>query len=54
MNLSEGNLTVSTNKKHDVEYEPVIGTVPISSGVHYWEIKIERFLDVEDIMIGVA
>ena len=52
INLTNGNLTA--NKKSEAEYETVLATVPISSGTHYWEIKIEKFVDLDDIIIGVV
>ena len=50
--LFSGNLTA--NKKSEAEYEAVLGTVPIGSGVHYWEIKIDKFVEQDDIIIGVV
>jgi len=50
INLYNDNLTA--NKKNEAEYEAVLGTVPISSGVHYFEINIEKFLEQDDIIIG--
>ena len=32
----------------------MLGTVEISSGQHYWEIKIEKFVELDDIIIGVS
>jgi len=52
VNLTNGNLTA--NKKSEAEYETVLATVPISGGLHYWEIKIEKFVDLDDIIIGVV
>ena len=52
INLLNNNLTA--NKKSEAEYETVLGTVAISSGVHYWEIKIEKFVELDDIIIGVV
>ncbi len=26
----------------------------MNSGTHYWEIKIEKFVELDDIIIGVA
>jgi tripartite motif-containing protein 9/67 len=26
----------------------------MSSGKHYWEIKIDKFVDEEDLFIGIA
>lgn len=52
INLYNSNLTA--NKKNEAEYETVIGTVPISSGVHYWEITVDKFVEQDDIIIGVV
>ena len=52
INLYNGNLTA--NKKSEAEYEAVLGSVPISSGMHYWEIKIEKFVEQDDIILGVV
>jgi hypothetical protein len=37
-----------------VEYETVLGTIAINSGRHYWEIKIDKFVELDDIIIGVS
>ena len=52
INLLNGNLTA--NKKQEVDYQTVLGSIDISSGVHYWEIKIEKFVELDDIIIGVS
>ena len=52
INLLNRNLTA--NKKQEVEYETVLGTIGISQGMHYWEIKIDKFVELDDIIIGVA
>ena len=52
INLLNGNLVA--NKKQEVEYETVLGTIAISQGVHYWEIKIDKFVELDDIIIGVS
>lgn len=31
-----------------------MGTIAISQGVHYWEIKIDKFVELDDIIIGVS
>ena len=33
-------------------YETILGTVSLSSGTHYWEIVIDKFVDLDDIIIG--
>ena len=50
--LFNGNLTA--NKKSEADYEAVLGTVPIGSGVHYWEFKIDKFVEQDDIIVGVV
>jgi len=50
--LSNNNLTAG--KLPEVDYQTVLGTLVMSSGRHYWEIKIDNFNDEEDIFIGVA
>lgn len=48
------NNNCTANKKSEIEYETVLGTVTMSTGTHYWEIKIEKFVELDDIIIGVA
>lgn len=50
--LLNGNLTA--NKNGDSDYQTAFGNLPLSSGRHYWEIKIDKFIDEEDIFVGVA
>jgi len=50
--LSNNNLTAG--KLPEVDYQTVLGTLVMSSGRHYWEIKVDNFNDEEDIFIGVA
>lgn len=50
--LSNNNLTC--NKQGESDYQTVLGTLAINSGRHYWEIRIEKYVDEEDIFIGVA
>lgn len=52
INLLNNNLTA--NKKQEVDYETVLGSISINSGTHYWEIKIEKFVELDDIIVGVS
>jgi len=44
----------SPNKKYEIDYETVLATVGFSKGKHYWEIKLDTFVEMEDIFVGVA
>jgi len=53
------NNCLTANKKYEIDFETVLGTVGFSSGSgghsrHYWEIKLDTFVDMEDIFIGIA
>jgi hypothetical protein len=53
--LINDNLTA--NKKQEVEYETVLGSISINSNHsvrHYWEIKIDKFVELDDIIVGVS
>jgi tripartite motif-containing protein 9/67 len=50
--LSNNNCTAT--KCGESDYETVLGTLAMSSGRHYWEIRVEKFVDEEDLFIGVA
>jgi hypothetical protein len=52
INLSNNNCVALKTTESD--YETVLGTLPMSSGRHYWEIRVEKFVDEEDIFIGIA
>ena len=52
MKLSGNNLTAT--KGNYIDYEGVYGNVRITSGTHYWTVKIERIQDMNDVMIGVS
>lgn len=41
-------------KNPDNTYETVLADINFESGSHYWEIKIDHFIDVEDIFIGIT
>jgi tripartite motif-containing protein 9/67 len=50
---------LTANKKYEIDYQTVLGTVGFSSGSgghsrHYWEIKLDTFVDMEDIVVGIA
>lgn len=50
--LSNSNNTA--NKQGESDYQTVLGTLAMSSGRHYWELKIDKYVDEEDIFIGIA
>ena len=50
--LSNNNFT-ALNVSHG-DYEAVYGTISISSGQHYWEVKVDAIRDMDDVMIGVS
>jgi hypothetical protein len=45
---------LTANKKNEVDYETVLATVGFQQGAHYWEIKLDTFVEMEDILVGVA
>jgi tripartite motif-containing protein 9/67 len=56
-NIELINDNLTANKKSEVEYETVLGNIQINSSSsvrHYWEIKIDKFVDLDDIIIGVS
>ena len=58
-NIQLLNNFLTANKKIEIDYETVLGTVGFSSGAsgtsrHYWEIKLEAFVELEDVYIGIA
>jgi len=50
--LSNNNLTCS--KPPDSDYQTILGNISLSSGRHYWEIKVDHYNDDEDLFIGMA
>ena len=48
------NNYLTANKKFEIDYETVLATVGFNSDRHYWEIKLDTFVDMEDIFVGVA
>ena len=56
-NIELLNDNLTANKKQEVEYETVLGSISINSAQsirHYWEIKIDKFVELDDIIIGVS
>lgn len=58
-NIQLLNNCLTANKKYEINWETVLGTVGFSSGSggssrHYWEIKLDTFVDMEDIFVGIA
>jgi len=52
--MRTGNLTATRAQSNSSEYEAIFGTNTMSSGRHYWEIKIDRFVEHHDIIMGIA
>jgi tripartite motif-containing protein 9/67 len=50
--LSNNNCTAT--KTGESDYQTVLGTLAMSQGRHYWEIKVEKFVDEEDLFVGIA
>ena len=50
--LSNQNLTATKNG--DSNYHTVLGNIEFNNGRHYWEIKLDKYVDEDDIFIGVA
>lgn len=48
------NNCLTANKKFEIDFETVLANVGFSSGRHYWEIRLDTFVEMEDIFIGVA
>lgn len=38
----------------DIDQETVVGTIPINSGKHYWEVKLDKFIELDCITLGVV
>ena len=61
--LLNSNLTANKSDRES-DYQSVLGkknifitnlgNLPMSSGRHYWEIKIDKYIDEEDLFIGIA
>jgi hypothetical protein len=48
------NSSLTANKKFEIDFETVLATVGFDNGKHYWEIKLDTFVDMEDIFVGVC
>mmetsp|Transcript_1581 Transcript_1581/g.2556 ORF Transcript_1581/g.2556 Transcript_1581/m.2556 type:complete len:290 (-) Transcript_1581:2116-2985(-) len=53
-NIEISNSGLTAFKKSEEEFETVLGNVCLSSGSYYWDVKIDMFVDDEDVYIGVA
>lgn len=58
-NIQLQNNSLTANKKYEIDYETVLANIGFSSGSggtsrHYWEIKLDTFVDMEDIFVGIA
>lgn len=53
-NIQLSNQNMTAQKQNDENFETVLGNVALEKGEHYWEVKIDCFVDEEDIFIGVA
>ena len=42
------------SKYDEHEFEAVLGTVPINSGCHYWEVTLDKFYERDSIILGVV
>jgi tripartite motif-containing protein 9/67 len=45
---------LTANKKFEIDFETVLANVGFCSGRHYWEIKLDTFVEMEDIFVGIA
>lgn len=48
------NNCLTANKRYEVNNESVLATVGFNQGKHYWEVKLDTFVEHEDIFVGVA
>lgn len=53
-NIQLLNNCLTANKKFEMDYETVLASVGFNNGRHYWEIKLDVFVEMEDIFVGVA
>ena len=53
-NIQLLNNCLTANKKFEIDYETVLATVGFNNGKHYWEIKLDTFVEMEDIYVGIA
>ena len=45
---------MTANKKEQADSQQILATVAMSKGKHYWEIQVDKFVEPDDIMIGVV
>lgn len=48
------NNCLTANKKFEIDFETVLATVGFNTGRHYWEVKLDTFVEMEDIYIGIS
>jgi hypothetical protein len=53
-NIQLLNNCLTANKKFEIDYETVLANVGFNCGKHYWEIKLDTFVEMEDIFVGIA
>jgi hypothetical protein len=53
ISLSNKGMTAEcTYSSHN--YSSVMTDMSFSSGRHYWEVRLDNYVDVEDIFVGIA
>lgn len=53
-NIQLLNNCLTANKKIEIDFGTVFATVGFNSGKHYWEIKLDTFVEFEDIYVGIS
>ena len=54
MSLRNNNLTAIRSSSNNSDYEPVFGTTSMQSGRSYWEIRIDKYVEHHDIILGIS
>lgn len=53
-NIELLNSSLTAVKRSEEDYESVLGTVGLSYGKHHWEVRLDNYVNDEDVFIGVA